>query len=79
MELPKGAEVIRIDNVEGHIYMWAVVDPDAPTETRQFHARKTGAENPCVPDNVRYLDCAAIYIQMELMLYYFEPIPENEQ
>lgn len=74
VDLPAGAEVIRVGVVDGFPFIWAVIDTDAPLVSRQFHARKTGSETPAVPENVRYIGCAAIHIQMELMLYYFEPI-----
>lgn len=77
IDLPKGAEVIRVDNVDGHLFIWAVVDTEAPMEPRQFHGRKTGSETPAVPENVRYIGCAGIHIQMELMLYFFEPTEEQ--
>lgn len=73
VELPVGAEVIRCDGLDGFLFIWAIVDTEAPLERREFLLFKTGAPMP--PDkNLRYLGCGAIFIQMELMMYIFEEI-----
>lgn len=73
LELPKGAEVVRIDTVDGHVYLWAVVDTEAPIEPVEFVAQKTGGEIP-LGLSLEYVGCAAIHIQMELMLYFFKVV-----
>lgn len=70
IDLPKGAEIIRFDNEGGKLWLWAVVEPDEPIEPVRLYAFKTGAEMPR-DMNLSYLGSAAIYIQAELMLYYF--------
>lgn len=70
ISLPKGAEIIRFDNEEGKLWLWAIVNPDSPTEERRLLAFKTCAEMP--DKSLKFLGMAAIYIQAELMLYYFE-------
>ncbi len=71
LELPKGAKVIRIDGMEGHLYFWALVDTDAETENRRFYLAKTGGVGlPDLP--LKYVGCGALFIQPELMLYVFE-------
>lgn len=72
ISLPKGAEIIRFANEEGRLWIWAIVCPDAELKPRRILAFKAGAEMP--DDKLKYLGCAAIYIQAELMLYYFEPV-----
>ena len=72
VELPTGAQIIRFDNEGGKLWFWAVVQPDAPIESKRLLAFKTGAEIPDIAMN--YLGMAAIFIQAELMLYYFEVI-----
>lgn len=75
--LPVGARIIRIDGEDsgpaaGQISIWAIVDSEAPLETRTFHLFKTGG---AMPDNIHeavYHGCGAIFIQMELMMYVFE-------
>jgi hypothetical protein len=72
VEMPTGAAIVRVDGLDGALWIWAVVDPDAPIETRIFHLFKTGAEMPDDIDTYIYHGCGAIHIQMELMLYVFE-------
>lgn len=72
IDMPVGAVVIRVDGLDGALWVWAIVDPDVPVETRSFRLFKTGAE---MPDDIQayvYLGCGAIFIQMELMMYVFE-------
>jgi len=73
MSLPAGAEIIRIQDQGGMFWCWAVVNTDAPTETRRFRAFKTGAK---IPDDLRlrYVGFCAVFVQMELGLYIFEEV-----
>lgn len=71
MMLPIGAEIIRMDAIDGMFWLWAVVDTNVPDEPRKFHAVKCGGSMPDVP-NLKYVGCCAVFIQMELMLYIFE-------
>jgi hypothetical protein len=73
MKLPAGAEIIRMEDQGGMFWLWAVVNTDAPTEERRFHAFKTGAK---IPDGLplRYVGFCAIFVQMELGLYIFEEV-----
>lgn len=76
MLLPKDAEIIRMHGENGGLWLWAVIDTDAPDEKRVFHAFKCGGSgmNELVTENLVYRGCAAIYIQAELMLYFFEEL-----
>lgn len=71
MQLPKNAEIIRVEDQDGMFWMWAVVNTDAELEDRNFLAFKTGAK---MPDNVplKYIGFCKIFVQMELGLYIFE-------
>lgn len=73
MELPEGAQILRVEDQGGMFWMWAMVNTEAPTETRCFRAFKTGAK---IPDNLNltYIGFCAIFVQMELGLYIFEVI-----
>lgn len=71
VDLPKGSEIIRFANEGGKLFLWAVVSPHAQIEPVRLLAFKTGAEMPNT--EMQYLGCAAIFIQAELMLYYFRP------
>lgn len=46
VELPIGAEVLKIDNQYGTICLWALVDPEAKKETRTFEVFGTGHPVP---------------------------------
>lgn len=70
LTLPVGAEVIRVDGIDGYFWLWAIVDTKNTTEQRRFNSYKTGGEIPKGIQQI-YVGCASIYIQMELMLYWF--------
>lgn len=71
MSLPKGAEIIRMEDQGGMFWLWAVVDTNAPMEERHFHAYKTGAAMDA-DANLKYVGFCAVFVQMELGLYIFE-------
>ncbi len=71
MDLPKGAEIIRVADQGGMFWLWAIIDTEAPMEIRNFRAFKTGSSMPAMRD-LRYLGFCAIHVQMELGLYIFE-------
>lgn len=72
--LPKGAQILRVDNVEG-FHLWALVDPEAETELRCIEMFKTGQE--VAGRNLHYLGTCKIEIGQELCLYVFEVCTEN--
>lgn len=74
LELPDGAKILRIDGVDGGIFLWALVRIESPLVSRSFVALKTGGEPPleAFSEDWEYRGCGAIYIQQELMLYFFE-------
>lgn len=57
IEMPRGATVLphlepaRLEQGEPGLVIWAVVDPDQPTETRVFHVVGTGHPMPETPLN----------------------------
>ena len=71
MELPEGAEIIRMEDQGGMFWLWAIVNTDAPNEKRVFKAFKTGAKIPSDMD-LKYIGFCAVFVQMELGLYIFE-------
>ena len=72
MKLPQGAEIIRVDDQDGYFWMWAVVDTNAPLETREFRACKTGGSGLVKGEKTKYIGFCKIFVQMELGLYIFE-------
>jgi hypothetical protein len=41
--MPQGARVLCVQAQDGVPFMWALVDPSAPTEDRQFRTVATGS------------------------------------
>ena len=74
MKLPQGAQIIRTAGERGMLWLWAVVDTNAPDEVRKFRAFKCGGSGMNDAPPMVYRGCAAIYIQAELMLYIFEEV-----
>lgn len=74
IELPKGANIIRVEDVDGLFFLWAIVDPDAETEMRHLEFYKTGQpiETPLV--DLIFLGTCKLFIMQELCLYVFENI-----
>lgn len=74
MKLPQCAQIIRIASENGYLWLWAIVDTEAPLEERYFKAFKTGGAMPDDISRLQYAGMAPIYIQQELMLYFFEDL-----
>lgn len=75
IEMPLGAKIIRVDGLDGKLWVWAIINEaeNWPKEKRIFHLFKTGAEMPeDILDNYEYCGCGAIFVQQELMMYFFE-------
>lgn len=81
IELPQGARIIRIEDVDGLFFLWAIVDTgeDVEKETRRFELYKTGQpiETPLVYLN--HIGTCKIFIGQELCLYVFESFYPEEQ
>jgi hypothetical protein len=75
--LPMNSKVIRVDGLEGALWLWAIVDTNEPLVERTFHLFKTGSEMPDDIDEYVYVGCGAIFVQMELMMYVFERHPNE--
>ena len=69
MHLPEGAEILTIGPQNGSLYIWARVDPDAPTEKRIFRIAGTG--HRIVQKELSYLGTAFMY-DATLVLHVFE-------
>ena len=76
MDLPKGAQIIRMAGENGYLWLWAVVDTAAPIEKRKFESFKAGGTMPDDLSNHVFRGMAHIYIQAELMLYIFEVVED---
>lgn len=72
VSMPEGSKIIRVDGLDGALWIWAIVDTEASMVDREFELYKTGGE---MPDNIHeyiYHGCGAIFVQMELCMYIFE-------
>jgi hypothetical protein len=73
--LPKGANIIRCDSVEGKCWLWAIVNiDDLETEERIFELYKTGMPIETDINTLKYIGMCKLFIMQELGLYVFENI-----
>lgn len=49
LDMPVGAEILTVQEQYGHPQMWALVDPYADTEEREFNSYGTGQDVPDSP------------------------------
>jgi len=73
IELPKGAIIIRIEDIDGKFYLWAIVNTyeDCETESRHLECYKTGQPIDDI-QTLHYIGLAKLFIMQELGLYFFE-------
>ena len=71
VQIPQVNTILRIDGVEGQIYLWAIVDTESPLINQKLYLFKTGMEMPIDIKDYTYHGCGAIFIGMELMMYIF--------
>jgi hypothetical protein len=44
IEMPKGAEILTVQNQKENIQLWAIVNPNVEKEIRKFHVYSIGQE-----------------------------------
>ena len=74
IELPINSEIIRVDDLDGRFFLWAIVNPeeDAETETRYLEFYKTGQPIETETKDLKYIGFCKLFIMQELGLYVFE-------
>ena len=74
IELPKDAKIIRVEEVEGLFFLWAIVEKDEehPIEKRCLEFYKTGQPIETPLERLNYLGTCKLFIMQELCLYVFE-------
>lgn len=79
IELPKGAIIIRVEDVDGMFFLWAIVNTEEghPIEKRCLEMYKTGHEIQSPLDGLVYLGSCKMFIMQELCLYVFENTVET--
>ncbi len=76
LELPKAAQILRVEDVDGLFYLWAIVNPaeGVETEKRYLEFYKTGQPIETPLENLKFLGTCKLFIMQELCLYVFENI-----
>lgn len=79
VKLPVGAKIIRVEDMEGLPFCWAIVDtnPEYPTENRYLCCYKTGMEIDRDINDLEYLGLVRLNIIQELGLYFFEELSKR--
>lgn len=77
IELPINAEIIRVDDLDGKFFLWAIIEPpkeneEPETETRFLEFYKTGQPIETPTENLKYIGFCKLFIMQELGLYVFE-------
>ena len=81
IQLPIGAKIIRVDDVDGKFFLWAIVnapkeDEEIETETRYLEFYKTG-QLIGSDEGLVYIGFCKLFIMQELGLYVFEKINQT--
>lgn len=76
IELPRDARIIRVQDVDGLFFLWAIVDTseDAEKEPRYLEFYKTGQPIEAPLDDLVFLGTCKLFIMQELCLYVFERV-----
>jgi hypothetical protein len=77
IELPAAAQIVRVDDVDGLFWMWAIVDTEAEKEPRYIECYKTGQPIETPLEHLHYLGCCKLFIMQELCLYMFENVRQR--
>lgn len=73
VDLPEGAEIVHAAEANDDIFVWAIVDTDAPTVSTQFVWAATGR---LIPDG-GYAYVATVITAGESVLHLFRETPEQ--
>ena len=77
LQLPKDAQIIRVEDVDGLFFLWAIVNTETTLETRYFECYKTGQPIVTNLSYLKYLGSCKLFIMQELCLYVFENVFET--
>lgn len=79
IELPRGARIIRVEDVDGLFFLWAIVDTgeDVEKEIRYLEFYKTGQPIQTPLIDLIHIGSCKLFIMQELCLYVFENINPN--
>ena len=74
LNLPDGANIIRVEDVDGMFFMWAMVDTEKEPTKRYFECYKPGMPIVTEPSKLKFLGTCKLFIMQELCLYVFEVV-----
>lgn len=76
IDLPVGSQIIRVEDVAGEFFLWAIVNTSegVETEKRYLEFYKTGQEIKTPLENLTLLGTCKLFIMQELCLYVFENV-----
>lgn len=76
IEMPYKAKIIKGENQEGFVAIWAIVDTEAPLTKRHFRLYKTGQLFECGDvDKLHFIGRADVHVGMDLGMHIFELLP----
>ena len=76
IEMPYNAKIIKGENQEGFVAIWAIVDLNAPLVKRSFRLYKTGQKFDCNDvSKLKFIGRADIHVGMDLGMHIFELLP----
>ena len=77
--LPKDAQILRVEDVDGLFFLWAVVDtdPEVALENRYLEFYKTGQPIDTPMADLLFLGTCKLFIMQELCLYVFENLKQS--
>ena len=79
IELPKNAQIIRVEDVDGLFFLWAIVNisKDVEIEKRYLEFYKTGQLIDTPLEDLKFIGTCKLFIMQELCLYVFENIKQS--
>jgi len=79
IQLPFDAKIIRVGDVDGLFFLWAIVntDEDVQLEIRSLEFYKTGQPIETPITDLIYIGECKLFIMQELCLYTFENIKKR--
>lgn len=77
VELPRGAQVLKVEDQDGHPRLWALVDPTAPHTIRRFRFAGTGHPISDPSSNLRFINTFQIAAGA-LIFHIFEVVTDNQ-
>lgn len=76
IEMPYNSKIIKGENQDGFVAIWAIVDLNAPLVKRNFRLYKTGQKFECSDvSKLYFIGRADVHVGMDLGMHIFELLP----